>query len=533
MLVLPRFWPADLSKPQAWFKDNGRTLSVIAHEGDEVVLNIEEQWRPLIEKACTLAAQVVAADDESGDDAWLGSENAQQSPADGSGSRQVRLSLCGPLLSSTKKASSVEAIGENDPFDERMGHFVSLLERAQGRVLPTPLNDGLPSPAVAAGGEGASLLRLMLAHNGLTAIIRNNLHRIRRGYVEWTDAEPKIRGRITQRGVATLVTRSSLRIECTFDEFSELTPLFRLLMTALDVVSHKQFELAEARIFPQQTAKDAARLRSQLLVIPSISIDEATSLAPRMRLRGRLRAEWQEALDLARLVLAPEQASQFAVNRLLHTGATLQVVSSTFWEQSVLSAAMGTKKDVVGNVWDKCGGPVAPDCVVRVPHAPDETIPAALETFFNEKLRNSSAEVSGADARSHVGVVIDAKYAIAHKNKSKGLSTPTSGYQYQMLAYSLLVENCVAAVLFHATDAGPSEKELRASKPFPRLVPKPPPDTGQQTDCILMVMEHPFPTVEDCRDNEKWRLYLQGVSKSVGDRLRAGYAAVLSGVPAV
>jgi len=204
---------------------------------------------------------------------------------------------------------------------------------------------------------------------------------------------------------------------------------------------------------------------------------------------------------------------------------------------------MGTQKANMGNVWNECGGQVAPDCVVTVPTALGATIPEALETFFNEKLRGSSAAVSGADAKSHVGVVIDAKYAIARGGGLGSLSTPTSGYQYQMLAYSLLVENCVAAVLFHPSAAGKSEEAIGASKhrSFRRLVPKPPerpphevpnqPNTGHHADCILMVMEHPFPSYKQCDDEKGWEQYLQEVRAYIGNRLKAEYAAALNGDP--
>ena len=236
LLVQPRFWEV---KEAAWLSEDGQTLSVVAREGAELRLELEDGWRPLIEKALDVAGQVrLEADD---DDAELaGDEEYAAAVVSPSGKRWVKMPLCGPSANKAK-TQTVLATDNIAAFDAHMEAFEALLRRASERDTFTPLGNALQSRAVVAGGEGRSLLRLMLAYNGLTTVIRKNLHRIRRAYIEVTEAEPLIRGRITQRGLVTLATRNTLQIECTHDEFSELTPLFRLLMTALERVAHQRF----------------------------------------------------------------------------------------------------------------------------------------------------------------------------------------------------------------------------------------------------------------------------------------------------
>jgi hypothetical protein len=503
-------------------------------EGANVRLSLDvDGWQPLIDKAMDLASKVVVEvtdsdllEDDSIEEVTLNGQTSERR-----GLKRLKMPLCAPFaVRAVTKPSSAGL----KAFDDYMEDFAALLSRAKQEVLPTPLNSGLPSPAVVTGGEGASLLRLMLAHNGLTTVIRKNLHRIRRAYLEVTESEPLIRGRITQRGLVTLASRNSLQIECTHDEFSELTPLFRLLMTALDRVAQQRFTLAEARIFPQRGAEQAASLRSQLLAIPSLSLQEASVLAPRMQLRGRLRAEWQEALELARIVLAPEQATQFDVRRLRESGAALQVVTSTFWEQKVVRGAFegfADKKRDAGEVW-AAANPKQPDCVVRVAvKGPSETDSAGatnieafktwMREFFNSKATgNDTFEAAirtffdAPSDRSASGIqlaaVLDAKYAEAKGDVANplSLSAPGSGYQYQMLAYSLLVENCVAAVLIHPCLGGAARKSVSFRRKVPMLSQDSP-----QMPCTLSVVEHPFPTAKQCEGG--WKDYLDTLREAV------------------
>lgn len=518
LLVLPRFWAVERG---AWLSDNGQILSVVAPEGAEMRLELEDGWRPLVEKSWDVAGQVRLEADED-ENAELAGDDEAAEVASQTGQRWVKMPLCGPSANQAK-TQTVVANDNIAAFEEQMEAFDALLRRASRRDNFTPLGNALQSRAVVAGGEGKSLLRLMLAYNGLTTVIRKNLHRIRRAYIEVTEAEPLIRGRITQRGLATIVTRSALSIECTHDEFSELTPLFRLLMTALERVAHQRFQLAEALLFPIRGAELAASLRSQLLAIPSMSLQEASVLAPRMQLRGRLRAEWQDALDLARIVLAPEQATQFDVRRMRESGAALQVVTSTFWEEAVMRGAfegMADKKGTAGEVW-AAANPKQPDCVVAVRldefvGMNSKDIRENLREFFSEE--DTAAEKAGAAATAApqmpspsdeaVRVVFDAKYAEARGSKT-ALSAPSSGYQYQMLAYSLLADNCVAAALVHpaAQDAKP-----RVSTRYRRMVPK---DPSTARECHLLVVEHPFPSAKNCDAN--WSEYLRAFRRAVGE----------------
>jgi hypothetical protein len=550
LLVLPRFW--NTAEATAWISPDGATLSLVAPEGAELRLDLDESWKPVIEKACELAGTVVAEVEEDADAAdgaetsdEVGDGNQPVPAADTlpSGIRRLKMPLCA-MSSSIERRRPTPLVLDDDgaAFQTHLKNFDSLLRRAKERSVPSLLREEQRNRSVVTGGEGRTLLRLMLVHGELVSVIRSNLHRIRRGYMEVTEAEALIRGRVTQRGIAAIVTRSSLRIECTHDEFSELTPLFRLLMAALDRVSQQRFEIAEARIFPQQQAEQAASLRSQLLAIPSLSLQEASVLAPRLQLRGRLRAEWQEALELARIVLAPAQATQFDVRRMRESGASLQVVTSTFWEQSVLAAAMGSTKSSAGYIWQACGTGKQPDCLVAVrmdgfAGMTSEKIRENVTKFFlggvapeetvvgRTPAPATAAPQSAAPSNEAVRVVFDAKYTQARGSKT-ALSAPTSGYQYQMLAYSLLADNCVAAALVHPTehDAAP-----RAGARYLRMVPKGP---TPAVECHLLVVEHPFPSADDCGGNwnEYLRTFRRAVGGSVGERGDGAEGSAVGGI---
>jgi hypothetical protein len=138
----------------------------------------------------------------------------------------------------------------------------------------------------------------------------------------------------------------------------------------------------------------------------------------------------------------------------------------------------------------------------------DNTFKTTIRTFFDAPSDRSASGVQ-------LAAVLDAKYAEA-KGDAANLSAPASGYQYQMLAYSLLVENCVSAVLIHPC-LGDKRRE---SVSFRRLVPLLSQDSPQMP-CILSVVEHPFPTAEQCRgalehgSDNPWDGYLTGLRKAV------------------
>lgn len=548
LLVLPRFWAeAGTTPARYWFEKDGQTLTVLAYEGQVVSVPVDRSnlpvWSDVLDAAARLADTVtveVREDDELGDTDVdvVDRPNEDFAPALASrgranGTRRVRMPLCS--LWSRPPEVAAELSLDEEAFRRELAGFGTLLQRAAERMRPTPLGDGDPSPAVTTGGDGANLLRLLLAHRALVSFIKQNVHRIRRGYLEVTETMPVIRGRITQRGVISAVSGSSLAIECTHDEFSELTPLFRLLMTALDRVAQSLPASAEAVLFPQQQAEAAASLRAQLLPIPSMPLQEANSLAPRMQLRGRLRAEWQEALELARIVLAPEQSTQFDLSRLRTVGAAVQVVTSTFWEQAVVEPFLGNSKptpiDDEQNVWVQCGSAKQPDCILYLPMGklagkyPADILKIAHDLLVGEPGRRAEAPTESA------GLVFDAKYARARKTKIKTeikteevFSVPPAGYQYQMLAYSLLVPRCHLTALVYPRS---SASEPTAAKTWKRAVPhrwdwSPNENTPEETN--LMVLEAPFPTAQQCESDETWATYRDEFRAAV---LRAAAGATL------
>ena len=523
LLVLPRFWAAHEKAPaRYWFGDDGQTLTVLAYEGQVVSVPVDSgsfaAWQDVLEAAARLADTVtveVGEDDELADnDAAAEDDPTEVAPValapnhGASGTQRVHMPLCSLLA--RRSRTDAERGDDVEEFSRALAGFGKLLQRAAERMRPTPLGDGDPSPAVTTGGDGANLLRLLLAHRALVSFIKKNVHRIRRGYLEVTETMPVIRGRITQRGVISAVSGSSLAIECTHDEFSELTPLFRLLMTALDRVAQSLPASSEAVLFPQQQAEAAASLRGQLLPIPSMPLQEATSLAPRMQLRGRLRAEWQEALELARIVLAPEQATQFDLARLRAVGAAVQVVTSTFWEQAVVEPMLtGALRPAGGrskNVWMDCGSEKQPDCVLYLPMGELSGKPRAEILRIAHKLLVDDPDRRVEAPAESDGIVFDAKYARARKVGSS-FAVPPAGYQYQMLAYSMLVPRCHLTALVYPRS---SSAEPTAAKAWKRAVPRDWDWSRKEktpAETHLMVLEAPFPTPQQCDSDGNWAAY--------------------------
>jgi hypothetical protein len=77
-----------------------------------------------------------------------------------------------------------------------------------------------------------------------------------------------------------------------------------------------------------------------------------------------------------------------------------------------------------------------------------------------------------------------------------------------MLAYSLLVENCVAAVLIHPCLGGAARKSVSFRRKVPMLSQDSP-----QMPCTLSVVEHPFPTAKQCEGG--WKDYLDTLREAV------------------
>jgi hypothetical protein len=307
-------------------------------------------------------------------------------------------------------------------------------------------------------------------------------HRIRKGYVPEEDRLAAVRGRITDRGVLEYEMTGIPLLECRFDEFVEATPLFRVLVTALDVVAsgtlRSTLGVGTEGLFGSGSEVHPMTMREQLRSIPSLPITVARATAERLRLT-RLQQEWQRPLDLARRILRAES---------VETGEATQEGSMTVWTvdtakvwESILEQAF---RKVDGVTVDTQQGMQPPWQGLGAERRPDLTVTHENKTYL-----------------------VDAKYKLG----TPGSSTAD---QYQLFAYSLIngepptavalvypsaTETCVTA---HGKPRVREATNLERGQPVQADPPKP---------VSLHLITAPFPPPETACDEDAWRRFLAGV----------------------
>ena len=143
--------------------------------------------------------------------------------------------------------------------------------------------------------------------------LEENTRELRRTYRSVVEQVGAVRGKITTRGMMMMVARPSPRIECEFETFDIQAPLYRVMMTTLDVIrsSHLQkgFKFLDERF--QQICRRGANLRLKLMEIPSFPL--ATALRECAILRRRLPRifkQFEDIIPLAEQILRAESEKQ-------------------------------------------------------------------------------------------------------------------------------------------------------------------------------------------------------------------------------
>jgi hypothetical protein len=318
-------------------------------------------------------------------------------------------------------------------------------------------------------GEAQDPLAL-LAELDFVSELHRLQHRIRKGYVPEEGRLSAVRGRITDRGVLEYEMTGIPLLECRFDEFVEATPLFRVLVTALDVVASGALRASlgvGSDWFGGSSDLHPATLREQLRNIPSFPLPVARATAERLRLT-RLQHEWQRPLDLAKRILRAESVDTGAADA--DGGATTwSIEMPALWER-VLTQSLNRQ----------------PDCK------------ATEQAEVPQPWVGMGAARRADIALLHRGqpYLLDAKY----KDGSKGASPAD---QYQIFAYSLLRDpapRAVALVYPLATS------DAVAPKRFARHTPL---NTGgPQTAVLLHLLSVPFPSRSELSDDSTWHDYL-------------------------
>ncbi len=252
-----------------------------------------------------------------------------------------------------------------------------------------------------------------IVHRLFVEEIRDKLRCMRRGYVERSERTGTIRGRVETSSLGPVLAAKVPRVRCTFDAFTEHTPMFRIIASALDLVArgtwldHHRGLSADHQAGASRLGSVRSRghqLRRQLASIPSYPLGEARERVARLRLPPMLRRRWGVALSFARDVLLRHGPDLLSDD---HKDAPVvwRLSMSGLWERILARALESTPQvDAVGKQ-DKQNPPWK-----------------ILGTF--PRRRDLVFELG------HRRYVLDAKYSLHSK--------PSAGYLNQVFVYGLL-----------------------------------------------------------------------------------------------
>lgn len=448
--VIFRKWPAD--QP---------TLVLKLHEGDEAVLSFPD---PAGETDDRLSAVVAALNHVERSDAADDDAETERLP---------------PRLLEERSArghGDSASFREEGETLEPITNVLQLIQRAEasgarkeGRFDAAPV---------------AALRPLRpLIHLAFVEAVEAERHDIRRGYVAVTQPLAAVRGRILTEGLVRHVATRTMTLLCAFDELTEATPLFRVLLTALRCVAAagqpaSPFDKMEG--FSQVSLR-AVALTHQLTGIRPFAVAEAARCARTIRL-NRATRRWQEALDLATFILREQELLPGAASGKRSAAFSLKIVTPTLWEQ-ILKEALD-----------------APEQGLQVvPRGEQRTL-----TPWSRLGNNSRPDLLVRATNSKRLWCIDAKYKLLGDGKAD---------QYQLFAYSHLarVDNhdappdaCFLAYPMLAYP-DPHHGEVQSPRSYPRNA-----FAGEgKNEPSLNILRVPFPKREQVAKPEDWKDYIE------------------------
>jgi 5-methylcytosine-specific restriction endonuclease McrBC regulatory subunit McrC len=254
--------------------------------------------------------------------------------------------------------------------------------------------------------------------------LEENTRELRRTYRSVIEPVGAVRGKMTTRGMMMMVARPSPRIECEFETFDIQAPLYRVMMSTLDVIrsSHlpSGFKFLDERF--QHICRRGANLRMKMMEIPSFPLPTALRECANLRRRlPRMFKQFEKIIPLAEQILRNESEKQkedesAKDNPWWHITAP----SSKLWEL-LLEKSLENDPEYHVEPQNPINGPWK--------GSGQKNIDLCIQSLSDE----------------NAGVfLVDAKYA-------KRKDTPSSGYQYQQFFY---------AVAWAATNKPPSAMAL-------------------------------------------------------------------------
>ena len=241
------------------------------------------------------------------------------------------------------------------------------------------------------------------------ALLEENTRELRRTYRTVVEQVGSVRGKITTRGMMMMVARPSPRIECEFETFDIQSPIYRVMMTTLDVIRSynlpESFKFLDERF--QVVSRRAANLRSKLIEIPSfppaIALRECSKLRRRL---PRTFKQFEKIIPLAEQIILNESEKQKEKQSekdspWWHITAPSSKIWELLLEKSMeLSSSYSVKsqEELIGP-WEGTG------------------------------IKNVDLRISSKSKQSVEVILLDAKYSVKR-------NPPSSNNQYQQFFYA-------------------------------------------------------------------------------------------------
>lgn len=335
VLVLPKPWQRSVHVKRR-VQIRGSHVAVVLCELDDVVLGVTDRMKEFL-----LDVQARMIDrSRSGAAALRGEPGKYSASADEAETDDEEQDQ---LISISPSKASPEAIASGE--DEDGGELIALMMLAarcdqwEHWIHDAGAGDGDCGLNASANRRAATDPLLVLVMWRYVLLVELLLSRVHRGYVPVIESAPVLRGRLTQRGLVTASTRQNPAVECAHDEFTDTTPLFRVIVTALDKVARAgvatRHGLGEWSLMAALQRR-AVHLRRLLAHIPSLGSATARAEAARLR-SSQVQRHWRQPLDLARQIL--QERPPYAHSETSGTALQWWVASSRLWEQILVQAA--------------------------------------------------------------------------------------------------------------------------------------------------------------------------------------------------
>ena len=274
-------------------------------------------------------------------------------------------------------------------------------------------------------------LLLPLLHLRFMQEILNKHRMLNKEYILKSEILPTIRGRVSALSLAKSEETEERSVLCHYDELDTGTPIVRVLLTALDIVSRghalskNNDDSSQEYLHIGNTAKRGVQIRRFFQSIPSYPLHKALHVSLNIRTTQK-NAYLQPLLSMARLILQRKQASLKQINTQEHSMWCWEVDMSDVWE-FILFKGYQTLPSVRVMYYDKSTG----DCSIY----PKQSIPAA---FGNGQKNQSVPDLllttteNGSDQSNWI---VDAKYSYCHNHLPASANIE---YRDQMFRYLFL-----------------------------------------------------------------------------------------------